>query len=126
MGVPQDVQKGLDLFRTLVFDNVVDAAIIEYEGPLVATPIVGTVIKEIEEKFADILYNKLGGQVVLASVLFVDIAHRKAFETASIGLKQIAIEHGLNSPEYKDAHEREKQALKKFGQFNIVQPGLTH
>lgn len=125
MGAPQDVAKGLDLFRTLVFDNAVEAAMVDYLGPVLAIPVLGYVVKTMILKFADALYNRLEGIVVLGSVLFVDAVHRKAFETASIGLKQIALEKGLNSPEYKEAHEREKQALKKFGQFNVVQPGLS-
>lgn len=125
MGTPQDVNKGLDLFRTLIFDNVVEAAIVEFEGSLISIPVAGEVIKEVEMKFADLLYEKLQGQVVLSTVLFVDVAHRKAFAEAEVGLKGIALEKGIDSPEFKEAHEKEKQALKKFGQFNVVQPGLT-
>lgn len=129
MGIPQDVEKGLDLFRTLVFDNVVDAAITTYGASIAAIPIVGPIIfaflRSLLLGFADTLYNKLGGEVILGTVLFVDVIHRQMFEHSSIGLKKIAIEKGINSPEFKVAHEKEKQDLKKFGQFNIVQPGLT-
>jgi hypothetical protein len=125
MGVPQDIGKGLDLFRTLIFDNAIDAVLTTELAGIVGIPIIGGWIKSLILKFADAIYNKLKDQVVFGSILFVDVAHRKVFETASIGLKKVAIEKGLNSPEYREAHAKEKEALKKFGQFNIVQPGLS-
>jgi hypothetical protein len=122
LGIPQDIASGLDLFRTLIFDNAVEAAILEYEGPVIAVPVIGPAIEDVEVKFANLLYNKLAGQIVFESVYFVDAAHRKAFDTASHGLKQIALAKGLDSPEYKEAHAKEKAALKKFGQFGVAQP----
>lgn len=108
-----------------MFDNAVEAAIIAYEGPIVSIPILGSVVQDIEEGFADALYNKLKGQIVLETALFVDAEHRRVFDSAQTGLKKIALEKGVDSEEFKAAHELEKQALKKMGQFNVVQPGIT-
>lgn len=104
---------------------MVEAALVDYAGPLLAIPIIGPIIDKALRYFADILYKKLQGQVVFDSILFVDLAHRQAFSAASTSLQQIAMNKGIDSQEFKDAHETEKQALKKFGQFNVVQPGLV-
>lgn len=121
MGTPQTVAKGMDLFKTLVFDTVVEAAIVNYEGPLLAIPLLGGIIKRVEIDFADYLYKQLCGAVMFQTILFVDAEHRRLFDEAASGLKAVALRYGLDSPEYQKKHEEEKLALKKFGQFNIVQ-----
>jgi hypothetical protein len=125
VGAPQDVKKGLDLFRTLIFDTTVEAVLAAYTGGLTKIPIIGFIIEDLVLDFADKLYDKLGGVVIFGTILFVDVQHRRAFDEASIGLKKIAIEKGINSPEFKEAHEIERQALKKLVQFGVARPGIT-
>lgn len=124
MGIPQDVAKGLDLFRTLIYDNIVEGLLTEYTAGLIHIPILGTFINSLILHFADDLYNKLGGVVIFGTILFVDVTHRQAFDAAETDLKLIALTKGIDSKEYRDAHEKEKQALKKLGQFGVAQPGI--
>lgn len=118
MGIPQDVGKGLDLFRTLIFDSAVDAELAALG--VTEIPLLGGIISSLIKKFADSLYERLAGAVVFGTILFVDLQHRKIFDDASLTLKKVAIEKGINSPEFKDAHEKEKAALKKFIQFGAA------
>lgn len=120
MGAPQIVGKGLDLFKTLVFDTAVEAAIAAWAAPVIAIPIIGPIVNDLIMDFANKLYDVLAGGVLFETVLFVDAQHRAAFDTAQTGLKGIAIQYGIDSQQFKDAHAKEKAALKLFGQFNIA------
>lgn len=120
MGGIQDVQKGLDLFKTLVFDNTIEALLLEYLGPVLAIPLLGPILRALILKFTDKVYERLNGVVMMQTVLFVTKQNREAFDEAGIELKRIALTKGIDSSEFKVAHDKEKLALKKLIQFDIA------
>lgn len=117
MGLEDGVAKGLDLFKTLVFDTAVEAAIAAWAPWISKIPF----LKGIITGFTDKLYAQLAGSIIFGTVLFVNVQHRRAFDAAQTDLKGIALTKGIDSPEFKEAHERERQALKKFGQRVVVE-----
>lgn len=125
MGIPQDVGKGLDLFKSLVFSPLIDTFLGAYIAPVLAIPIIGPLVRDIIQYIGGLFYDWAAGVIRWETIIFMDTEHYKAYADASLSLKSIALAKGLNSPEYKAAHDKEKLALKKFGQFNVVQPGLV-
>ena len=56
--------------------------------------------------------------VKIETIQIQDEIHQKSFERAQLKLKIIAKEKGIDSQEFKDAREKEKQALRKLILFN--------
>jgi hypothetical protein len=108
--------KAGDLFKDLVWDNLVDAAL----GALfTALPIlkiwpIGPIINSVVRLFADKLFAALQLAIDLQIIAFVNGEHRRAFDDASVKLKIIASSHGIESEEFKKARKEHRDALSKF------------
>lgn len=109
-----------DLFKTLVWDGVVMAAT---KALIAAVPFLGfgplgIVTGVVVSIFANFVYEQLKGIYDFESIGFKNEAHRQAYDDAGVKLKLIARDHGIDSPEFKQAREVHREALSVFVQFH--------
>lgn len=107
------------LFKALVWDALVKAAIARLFAavPFLAWGPVGFLVSHLLTKFADKLFEAASMAIAMEKIILTNEAHLKEYERASVKLKIIAREKGIESPEFKEARDAEKAALSKFVQF---------
>lgn len=110
--VNQPISKVEDLFKTLIWDSFVESEINSILGPIAW--LLGPIVK----MFTNGLYESIKTLIDVTLLPFINDEHKKAYDKASIELKVIAHDKGIDSPEYKDARNDAKIALSNFTQFN--------
>ena len=107
------------LFRSLVWDNLVKAAIkrVFMAVPFLAIGPLGVITKFIIIKIANKIYEVLKETVDLQLIVFKNYRLKKEFDRASVMLKIIAQGKGVDSNEFKDAREIHKKRLSNFVRF---------
>jgi hypothetical protein len=108
-----------DLFKDLVWDSLVKAALAELFliAPWLAWGPVGFVVSFIAQHFSDQLYKTLSLAVQMEAIVIKNEEHKRAFDRASVKLKVMAKEKGIDSPEFEKLREEQKQALADFVRF---------
>lgn len=129
MGIVEDVEKGFDGAKSLIWDKLIEVAIqaiptIPYIGPVLAFPLVKVFLNPILRAFADLIYKGMKSVGVDGTIFIKDKVHLDIFTKEDVRLKLIAHSYGINSKEFKDARIRSREALKNFGQFSIAQPSI--
>ena len=104
------LKKAEDLFKTLAWDTLVQAA-------LVALKIDFWPLNVIFEYFSEKLYELTRLQFDMAMITFINAEHEAAFDKAEVTLKILGQQKGVDSPEYQAAKENAKNALSKFVRF---------
>jgi hypothetical protein len=108
-----------DQFKDLVWDVLVRALITKLlaavpwlVGPLggIAGLIIGLV--------GDMLYNLITQYIEFSSIAIRNLEHRRAFDAASVKLKILARDKGIDSEEFKKARDEQRKALSAFVRFN--------
>lgn len=110
-----------NLFKDLVFDNLVKAAVKKVLAKipkLIAVPVfgpfVGTIVSLVITKVADLLYEGFDEWIDFKQIAFKDKELQKKYDTAATKLKIIAHEKGIDSPEFKEQRNADKSALADF------------
>lgn len=111
--------KVLDTFKSLVFDQLVRAAIASIVGlaPWLAYGPVSFLITRVVTYVCDRLYDELAEAVNFEMILLKNSAYHKEYLKAHIELRGIAKNVGIDSPEFKASREKHKAALAKFVRF---------
>lgn len=106
----------MDLFKDLVYDNLVKAAIerLFLAAPFLAWGPFGVIVTHYLTKFANLLYEVTKTFVIVESIPIKNEALRKEYDRASVKLKIIAGEKGINSTEFKEARNADKENLLKL------------
>lgn len=102
--------KAEDLFKSFVWTPFIDGLLTQHGlnwWPLSA----------MARLLTDKIFEKLRLIVDLGAISFVNKEHEKAFNTESVKLHIIAKAKGLDSPEYREAKERAKDALGSFVRY---------
>lgn len=109
-----------NLFKSLVWDNLVKAAIkkIFVAAPFLAWGPLGIVAKYVIGKIADKLYEALKEAIDMQRIAFRNKDLRKGYERASVTLRIIAQDRGIDSDEFKKAREEHKKNLAAFVRFS--------
>lgn len=113
-----DVNAG-DLFKDLVWSAVIKAATaallraIPFLAGWPWSMIAGVVV----ELVGGFVYDQLKDVYNFESTAIVNEAHRREYDSASIKLKLIARDKGIQSDEFKQAREKYADALAKFVKF---------
>jgi branched-subunit amino acid permease len=94
-----------DLTAKEVINSFLTSLAISTTGPI--SVIAFKILIPVLDKFYELFIK----QVKLETIKLVNDSHQKALDTSMVKLKIVAIESGINSKEFKDAHEIEK---KKF------------
>lgn len=108
-----------DLFKDLVWDNLVKAALgrLFAAFPLLGWGPIGFVIGWVATRLAEELYKVTEEFIDLKLIVLRKQSHRQAFDHAGVVLKIVALDKGIDSPEFKNEREKHKLALSKFGRF---------
>jgi hypothetical protein len=109
-----------NLFKEWVWDNLVEAGLTALftQVPALAVWPIKPILSYIIRLYADRLFSAIKLCVDLQAIAFVNEAHKRAFDKASVTLKIIAHDKGLDSPEFKNARENAKTELAKYVHFN--------
>jgi hypothetical protein len=107
------IGKAEALFKGLVWSQLIDAAMTQYGlnwWPL------NTALKILTDK----IFEGLRLAFDLPTITFLNEAHKAAYANAAVALKIIGQEKGIDSPEYKQAKEKAKDALAQFVRFGAT------
>lgn len=104
------LKKVEDLFKGLAWDTLITAALAYFNidfWPLNA----------VLTFFTNRVYEFLRLQFDLGTIVFTNAEHKRAFDSASVTLKIVAQDRGINSPEFMNAKENARLALARFVHF---------
>ena len=109
-----------DIFKELVWDNLVKATLAEIfvAVPLLGWGPIGYVITALVTKYSDKLYNGINKVVDLKVIALKDEELKKEYDSANIKLKIIANSYGINSSEFEVARVANKKYLSQFVRFD--------
>lgn len=112
--------RALDVFKSLVFDQLTKAAIAQILGlsPFLAWGPIAYIIGQAVVYVGDVIYNQLKDAVNLEVILIKNEAFHKAYVNASLSISKIAKEKGIDSPEFRKARDEHKAALSKFVRYS--------
>jgi len=110
------------IFKDLIWDTGILAGELAIEGavPFLALPVISTLERTIIHELSDWLFNQFVLLVDVAAIHLVNAEHQRAFDSASVKMKVIALDQGLNSPEYRKARTDATATLSKFVHFGAV------
>ena len=108
------------IFKSMVWDVLLKRGIDILITSLSISPqgFLAMLITKVIIIVANKLYPIIVQMVRIESVILTDEVHQKSFERAQLKLKIIAKEKGIDSQEFKDAREKEKESLYKLIKFN--------
>lgn len=112
MALPE-LHEAEELFKGSVWDTLVDFGLsaLFAEIPFLGLPVIRDLIKWVIHKFTNTLYTALTEILDLKYVVLKNLGLQKKFTEIALRLKGIAIEHGIDSEEFKNAREEHKKAL---------------
>lgn len=112
--------QALDLFKSLVFDQITKMAISQILGlsPFLAWGPVAFIVGQAVAYVAGVLYNLLKDTINLEVILLKNAAFHKAYVEAAYSINRIAKEKGIDSPEFRKARDAHKAALSQFVRYN--------
>lgn len=90
---------------------------LESDVPFLSLPVVKQAEEEIINFLSDSLFDQIVIFVDISAIKLVNSAHQSAFDKASVNLKIIAHDKGIDSKEFQEARDAAKIALSKFTQF---------
>ena len=104
------------VFKDLVWTPAILAGELALEDavPFFALPGIRTIEEGLINIFTDWLYNQFVLLVDVTAIRLVNAEHQAEYDKASLELKIIAIDKGIDSDEFKKAREAAKLALSKF------------
>lgn len=113
---------GTDLFKELIWHALVKAALQRLFAlvPLLGWGPIGYVISFFAMKYADQLYDAVKLLIQIELIVFRNKETEKAFNTASVKLKIVARDKGLDSAEYKEARDEDKKSLSQMVMYDIA------
>lgn len=114
------LQKIEDIFKSYVWDLILKAGLsaLFVDVPVLGLPVIKQTIIFVVTTITDYFYKYLKLYVDFGAITFLNDAHEKAYETASLNLKLVAIDHGVDSDEFKAAREKAKDSLASFVHYN--------
>lgn len=116
--VNPSIALGERIFKDLAWDMAVQGVLAYlFSGAPWLAPF-KRIISALVTHFTDKLFEFLRLEFDVTAIGILRADHRAAYERASATLKIMAIDHGIESPQFQQAREAAKLALSKFGRFN--------
>ena len=111
-----------EIFKELVWNNAIDAALAALFAycPYLNVPPLRQIINGLTKLIANTFFTYLRLVVDLSAIKLVNAEHQTAFDSASVRLRIISYNKGINSPEFLKAKEEAKIALAKFVRFGAA------
>lgn len=110
------------VFKDLLWTPGIRAGELALEGavPFLAFPVINAIEDVVIDAISDYLFNQFITLIDVTAIKLVNAAHQAAFDRASITLKIIAHDKGIDSPEFQKAREDAKLALSQFVRFGAT------
>lgn len=107
------------VFKDLVWTPLITVGktALKTELPFLGLPVISTVFNGIVGLISDWIFNQMALGMDLTAIKLVNSEHQSAYDSASIQLKVVAHDKGVNSPEYAAAKQKAMEALSKFTEF---------
>lgn len=104
------------IFRDLVWRPMIKAGEVWIEGnvPILAFPGIKQISEELVEQLADWTFEQIRMFIDIAAIKLVSSAHQSAYDQASLELRIIAINKGIDSQEFKNARDKALEDLSRF------------
>lgn len=110
----------IDTFKELVWDAMIKAALAALfkAVPWLGWGPLGVVLTWLAQKFTDYLYSTAVMVFNVSKMPFLNEAHRREFDDATVKLRIIAAGEGIDSEAFRKARDERKIAMAKFVHFN--------
>lgn len=110
------------IFKGLVWSNIVDATLAAFfiKYPFLKVWPVEQIIRYLVNRWSDELYGIAKLTMDVTAIRLMNAIHLAEYEKASIRLKIIAIDRGIESDEFKKARESYRLSLSKFTHFGAI------
>lgn len=110
------------IFHDLIWMPALKAGETVLEGwaPLLALPVLKQVDEFVIEQVAEYLFSQLVTLIDVTAIRLVNAEHQVAYDQASLKLKVIAHDQGINSDAFKAARDDAKKALSQFVRFGAT------
>jgi hypothetical protein len=107
------------VFKDLIWTPMVKAGETYIEGvlPILAVPVIKQLDEALIGAITDWAFRNLMLIMDVQAIKLVNSAHQSAYDSASLQLKIVAIDHGINSNEYLEACTKASAALSRFTRF---------
>lgn len=112
--------KAFDVFKDLVFDQLVSKAISQVVGlaPFLSWGPIAFLVGKAINYVAGIIYEEMKDFINFQVILLNNRAHHLAYIEAHIALNKTATEMGIDSDEFKIQREIHKAALSRFVRYD--------
>lgn len=107
------------VFHDLIWLPMIQAGekYIEAEVPVLALPIIKQLDEATIKALTDWAFSQLCLVIDIEAIQLVNSAHQTAYDTASLQLRVVAIDKGVQSAEYNASLTAALAALSAFGHF---------
>lgn len=114
----------LDNFKELVWDMMINDAIKKMvaANPALSFGPVLIVLTVIVKYFAIYFYQVLKIYVKTELIVFTNAEMQKEFGVKAVTLKTVAIDKGIDSPEFKEARVENRKALSNYARYDRIRP----
>lgn len=108
------------IFKSLVWDNAIKAGQVALVGavPFFGLPVINTITNWFIGIVTNWIYKIIVLFIDIEAIKLVNAVHQAQYDAASVRLKIIAIDRGINSDEFKKARDEAKAALSKLTNIN--------
>lgn len=109
-------------FKTLVWDTGIafGEKYLETQVPFFSLPVIKQMEEETIKLVTDAIWNSIVMFLDLSAISFVNAAHQAEYERASLKLRIILKEKGMNSPEFQKAKEEDAKAFADFVRYGAT------
>lgn len=104
-----------DIFKNVIWDNSIDALLLL--APWTQLPVLRPVISFVSHLLGDALFAVVRKGLDVGVINLKEFAHKEAYESSSIKLRVLALDKGMDSPEYKTARADAKAKFLTLGVF---------
>lgn len=113
---------GASMFKSLVWDNALEAAltVLFAEAPALNIPIVRSIVRGIARMISDSFFSLLKEFVDMAAIPIMNAELKSKFDGKYSQLRFVLIKNGMDSPEFKAAHEEAHDAFADFFRNNAT------
>lgn len=111
-------------FKSLVWDNALKLGLelLFANAPYLNVWIVRSIISSIAKMSTDWLYAALKTVADMSAIPLINAQLKSRFDNDSVALRIVAMKHGIDSQEFKEAREEAADAFAEFFRFNATLP----
>lgn len=104
------------IFKDLVWSPAIKAGELALESavPFFALPVINIVERGVIDQLSGWVFEQVVLLIDVTVIKLANIEHQEAYDKASLELKVIAVDKGINSDEFKIARDAARLALSKF------------